>query len=121
MYSSYVCIASVCSGGDLWDIERDTVVNSEHGGRKKYYEPIIDKGPRADDDPLPTEGLEPEGQCPANDGGGAAQGTLRGFGAYSVQRHQFLLAMLQQLAMDAFLYNRVLKVMNCDRELMAAL
>ena len=25
-YSSYVCIASVCSGGDLWDIERDTVV-----------------------------------------------------------------------------------------------
>ena len=111
-------------GDDFLDGERDTVAESDLGGRKRYYEPILDKGEH-------LARMTTSAQQKAWNLKGNAQRMMaaeqlrgpygRGFGVYSAQRHQCLLAMLQHLAMDQFLYSRGLKVMNCDRELMAAL
>ena len=106
------------------DGDNDTVADRSEFGRIRRYEPVTNRGALI---ALFTTAVQQKAWGLKSNAQRMMAATHlrgplgRGFGCYSVQRWEFLKAVLQHSAMDTFLYDRVLKVWNVDRELTAAL
>ena len=111
-------------GDGLGDGDNDTVADRSEFGRIRRYEPVTNRGQHIS---VMTTAVQQKawglkGNAQRMMAATHLRGPLgRGFGCYSIQRWEFLKASLQYSAIDPFLYDRVLKVWNVDRELTAAL